>query len=547
MNKLNDNQREIVYIEQTEKFHNKVQIFEDRVKKNSLLKEEEEERQRLYEKNRANMRERMRRLKEFIRDKKDISKTDEEFFEQYKKYFAQYNVKSYLELQKLINNFDEMERKEKYLKYLKIIKIEDFFIKPEIKRFDNLNIDLNSKKNNIYINKYSNYFKKLQKSNNIITYNLIPNIKEYIYNKISTYEIKRLDNKEVKGIKKYKYNNESELIESSNTCSIQCEKISNNIVCAGENYTENGIPIQELRNKKIKKIINGFSEEDKENYKKVDYIMKNIRNKYDNNINNKNIFCLDCNECFSKNEKDEHSNHSTFHIEDDKDDLLDMDINELDYNINLNKLYEKLKKDQNKILIYGNNELIIYYGELLFSLYEIIINNNSIEELNKSIININDNYKEEIESKNFNQFFKDYFLFNIKRIEKLSYFKKLKIEKILADLDEENNYLLKNINYQIENNNNFENNKIKKIYDINLDNIFYEEKNKNLKLKKNDFNKLNEDDKKKLFLKIGLGLKYKYGKNESITELYSKAKNEEIIPLKYEDFIMKNLNIPKVN
>ena len=79
MNKLNDNQREIVYIEQTEKFHNKVQIFEDRVKKNSLLKEEEEERQRLYEKNRANMRERMRRLKEFIRDKKDISKTDEEF------------------------------------------------------------------------------------------------------------------------------------------------------------------------------------------------------------------------------------------------------------------------------------------------------------------------------------------------------------------------------------------------------------------------------------------------------------------------------------
>ena len=547
MNKLNDNQREIVYIEQTEKFHNKVQIFEDRVKKNSLLKEEEEERQRLYEKNRANMRERMRRLKEFIRDKKDISKTDEEFFEQYKKYFAQYNVKSYLELQKLINNFDEMERKEKYLKYLKIIKIEDFFIKPEIKRFDNLNIDLNSKKNNIYINKYSNYFKKLQKSNNIITYNLIPNIKEYIYNKISTYEIKRLDNKEVKGIKKYKYNNESELIESSNTCSIQCEKISNNIVCAGENYTENGIPIQELRNKKIKKIINGFSEEDKENYKKVDYIMKNIRNKYDNNINNKNIFCLDCNECFSKNEKDEHSNHSTFHIEDDKDDLLDMDINELDYNINLNKLYEKLKKDQNKILIYGNNELIIYYGELLFSLYEIIINNNSIEELNKSIININDNYKEEIESKNFNQFFKDYFLFNIKRIEKLSYFKKSKIEKILADLDEENNYLLKNINYQIENNNNFENNKIKKIYDINLDNIFYEEKNKNLKLKKNDFNKLNEDDKKKLFLKIGLGLKYKYGKNESITELYSKAKNEEIIPLKYEDFIMKNLNIPKVN
>ena len=547
MNKIKEAPKEIVYIEQTEKIRNKVQIFENSVKKNVLLKEEEEQRQRLYEQNRANMRERMRRLKEFIREKKELSKTDEEFFEQYKKYFAQYDVKSYLELQKLINNYDEMEREEKYKKNLGIIKNGDFSILPEIKRFDNLNIENNSEKNNIYFKQYKNYFKKLQKCNDIINYNIIPDIKEYLYNKISKYEIKRIDNEEIKRNKKYKYNNESELIESSNINDFKLEKIPNNIICSGENYTENGIPIEELRNKKIKKIIQDFSEEDKNNYEKVEKIMNNIKTKYDSDLNSNNIFCLNCNECFSTNKKDEHSEHLTLEIDDNNNDL-DIDLNELDYNASLNKLYNNLKKDQNKILKYGNDKLIIYYGQLLFDLYGLIINNNSIEELNKSIIDINDNYKEEIESNNLNQFFKDYFLFNVKKIEKYSYLKKIKIEKILADLDEDNNFG-KNIIYQInENNSNSE--KIyqkKKNSDINLDSVYADENSENLKLKKNILDKNKEDDKKKLFLKIGLGLKYKFGKKESITELYSKAKEDEINPLKYEDFIIKELHIPKIN
>ena len=66
---------------------NRVKIYEDREKKNKSLKEEQEYLQKLYEQNRANMRERMRRLKQFVRDKKDLSKTSEEFFEKYKDFF----------------------------------------------------------------------------------------------------------------------------------------------------------------------------------------------------------------------------------------------------------------------------------------------------------------------------------------------------------------------------------------------------------------------------------------------------------------------------
>ena len=52
------------------------------------------QRQKLYEQNRANMRERMRLLKEFIKEKKNISETNEEFFEENKEYFAQFEIKN---------------------------------------------------------------------------------------------------------------------------------------------------------------------------------------------------------------------------------------------------------------------------------------------------------------------------------------------------------------------------------------------------------------------------------------------------------------------
>lgn len=290
-----------------------------------------------------------------------------------------------------------------------------------------------------------------------------------------------------------------------------------------------------------------MSEKDRNNYQKVEEIIKDIDNKYTYAQNSNIFFCIDCNGCFSSNESKEHSDHMLLKIENND---IDNDINDLDYNANLKKIYENLKKVQNKILKYGNNKLIAYYGNLLFFLYEIIINNNSIEELNESIIAINDDYIKEIQNEAYNQFFKDYFLFNVKRIEKLSYFKKLKIEQLLADLEEvnatyENDIIYKgeeenNNNYNIEKINNIENN-----YDIKTDNILAIEKINNFENNKKDIENFNEDDKKKLFLKIGLLLKFNYRKNESITDLYSTARNEGVKPLNYEDYIMKELNIKK--
>ena len=110
--------RKVQYVETTEKIKNKVAIFEDSVRKNAREKEEKERLQRLYEQNRANIRERMRKLKKFIREKKDLSKTNEEFFEEYKQFFfEEYKVKTFAELQKLIANYDmenpdELEKEE---------------------------------------------------------------------------------------------------------------------------------------------------------------------------------------------------------------------------------------------------------------------------------------------------------------------------------------------------------------------------------------------------------------------------------------------------
>ena len=157
--------------------------------------------------------------------------------------------------------------------------------------------------------------------------------------------------------------------------------------------------------------------------------MQNINNKNNNEIFNellKKNYCIDCNKNFNNENKEEcllHSEHNYIYIEknifNDIDEELNIDINELDYNDSLNKIYNHLKKEQNKILKQGNNILIKFYADLLFHLYEIIVNNNSIEDLNESIIKIYDLYKDNIESKNeeiINGYFKNYFLLYVQKI-----------------------------------------------------------------------------------------------------------------------------------
>ena len=554
---------------------NKLKIFEDSASKNQYLIEEERRRQKLYEQNRQNMRERMRKLKDFI-NQKNLNKSNEEFFEENKQYFLQFGVKSYDELMNLINIYDkenaeeaEREKREKFCKSLRVDHLtnNDISVSPDIRFLNNLKLSLNSNINNIDIKRSNTYYKNLENCNKTNEYNFVANKKDYISKKSKNYEIKKFDNEEIPGIKKLKYDNETELIKSSNIANITCGRTKRNSIFPSENFVQNGIPIDELRRRKIKNMLLRLSEEDQNNYKKVEEIIGDINNKENlennNKDNNKNLFlkknenfCIDCNESFDPEVIGDHQNHCILnspyfnnggYSNADMDIDGELNINDIDYNANLNKIYEILKKDQNKILKNGNNDLIDFYGNLLYSLYEIIINNNSIEDLNSSIITINNDYKKENESEDICQFFKNYCSFYVHRIIKLTYFKEKKIEQLLADLEEENADveikiidLNENQLNSLENMIKYNNNSTNKLEDIKSPKI--NENFDNIK----DIEQYSEEEKMKYFLKLGLALKLKYGKNDDcITELYFKAKEQNIEPSYYEEFLSKELNVLK--
>ena len=552
---------------------NKLKIFEDSASKNQYLIEEERRRQKLYEQNRQNMRERMRKLKDFI-NQKNLNKSNEEFFEENKQYFLQFGVKSYDELMNLINIYDkenaeeaEREKREKFCKSLRVDHLtnNDISISPDIRFLNNLKLSLNSNINSIDIKRSNTYYKNLENCNKTNEYNFVANKKDYISKKSKNYEIKKFDNEEIPGIKKLKYDNETELIKSSNIANITCGRTERNSIFPSENFVQNGIPIDELRRRKIKNMLLRLSEEDQNNYKKVEEIIGDINNKENlennNKDNNKNLFlkknenfCIDCNESFDPEVIGDHQNHCILNSpyfnnggNSDMDIDGELNINDIDYNANLNKIYEILKKDQNKILKNGNNDLIDFYGNLLYSLYEIIINNNSIEDLNSSIITINNDYKKENESEDICQFFKNYCSFYVHRIIKLTYFKEKKIEQLLADLEEENADveikiidLNENQLNSLENMIKYNNNSTNKLEDIKSPKI--NENFDNIK----DIEQYSEEEKMKYFLKLGLALKLKYGKNDDcITELYFKAKEQNIEPSYYEEFLSKELNVLK--
>ena len=58
---------------------NRVKIYEEREKKNQSEKEEIDYRQKIHEQNRANA-EKMKKLKKFLKNRKDFSKSNEEIF-----------------------------------------------------------------------------------------------------------------------------------------------------------------------------------------------------------------------------------------------------------------------------------------------------------------------------------------------------------------------------------------------------------------------------------------------------------------------------------
>ena len=143
------------------------------------------------------------------------------------------------------------------------------------------------------------------------------------------------------------------------------------------------------------------------------------------------FFCINCFENMNFKEITHHNNnHFILKLNDFK-----VDEEELDYNIKLNRLYEILKENQNKIIKNKNNNLIKYYKKLLLDLYEIIINDNSLEELYSSIIKINEEYIKYYKLGTFTDNYNNLFLLFCHTISQYAYLKAKELS-----FDEGNNY-----------------------------------------------------------------------------------------------------------
>lgn len=391
--------------------------------------ENNEKIERMYE-----LRRKMNPLKKFIKSNRMKFNTKEEFFEKNKFFFENNKIKEYSDFIKILNEVEEEEKKEKRAKNEKLKKEvnvnNDSIIKQKNKSLviDHQNqfshFSINAKKfndsklcqeGNLNIEKeVNNNYKLLLISFKTNEYNFNPNKIEFIIEKSKSYSIENYNKEQIIPIKKIKYN-ETELTECSSLINIIYEKIK----IRKENTNENGLSLDELRimKKRKKKKIS--------NVEKLKKIMERIENQSiinkiikQKNIPLKYIFCINCYECFDPNEIDKHNDHFLFKVIDFKD-----DEDELDYNERLNLLYENLKKIQKKILKNRDKKLMKYYGALLFSLYDIINNNNSYDELIISIININENYIKEFELGTSQGIFKDLFLLFCQKISKLAYFK----------------------------------------------------------------------------------------------------------------------------
>ena len=399
-----------------------------------------------------------------------------------------------------INNFEIIS--EKYGKMLKIdnaCKINQF---GGAKTFNNIFlitttvVDLDM----IKIHHYSN----LKKSCEIKELNY--NFQNSVRKKNGNSFLVESFNKEIIANKKIKYN-ESELIISLNKININLEKIKKKI--DNERISKNGLSLNELkiRKKRKKKNISNSEKVKKiiANIKKESIIKKILKGK-NTTLNNNYYFCLNSYECYANKEiETEHRGHFILEINNFKD-LED----ELDYNEKLNKIYEILKKEQNQILQKTNYNLINYYTKLLFSLYEIIINDNSFEELFSSIIKNNENYSEENDLGTFSDNYKDIFFLFCQIISQLAYLKAQEIS-----LNETNEGI-----------------------DINFDEL--EDENT---LKKINLDECCEEDKKKYFFELGLKFKNKIDQTISITELYFKDTHENISINDYETFFNKELKV----
>jgi hypothetical protein len=137
------------------------------------------------------------------------------------------------------------------------------------------------------------------------------------------------------------------------------------------------------------------------------------------------VICINCYDCVKFSEVDSHGDTCLMHEEEN---YVELDGEE-DYNARIYKLHESLKKKQDEIFKTADEQLIMVYEEIASLVYEILINNNSIEELDLSIAKLNEIVANRLN--NLNSFYKFTFVIFGKRLSQLVYTKLKDMEKIL--------------------------------------------------------------------------------------------------------------------
>lgn len=165
------------------------------------------------------------------------------------------------------------------------------------------------------------------------------------------------------------------------------------------------------------------------------------------------VICINCYECVKLDEMDNHSQTCTIPLNDYNDNEYDTD----DYNTRIFKLHESLKSKKTEITSTNNAALTSFYTKLLQIIYDILINNNSIEELATSITSINALMSVDISSIHNNDY-KSYFILLSQRLSQLVYMKYKDMERILGNNAEDN------VHHR-NNNNNITNNSIDDVDD----------------------------------------------------------------------------------
>ena len=146
------------------------------------------------------------------------------------------------------------------------------------------------------------------------------------------------------------------------------------------------------------------------------------------------ILCINCYESVKYKDMDKHSEICVIHKDEYKDNAYDDD-----YNTRIFKLHESLKNKKKEIVLKNNKNLSNFYENLSKLVYDILINNNSIEELKKNIIDISDIINNQLDKLDLSENYKFYFLLFCERLSQLVKMKLEDMEKIYMNNNNKNN------------------------------------------------------------------------------------------------------------